>query len=411
MNFTFLHAADLHLGSPLTGLALKDPDVARRVALAGRQAFTALVDRALEERVAFVVIAGDVYDGEWKDTSIGLFFNAQVARLDRAGIPVFLVKGNHDADSVVTKAITLPAGVRVFGSDTPETVRLDGLRVALHGQSFADRAVTDNLARGYPAAVSGWFNIGLLHTALDRQSAVHAPYAPCSLADLSAARYDYWALGHLHEFEIVATRPHVVFPGNLQGRSVRECGPKGAVMVDVVDGAVAAVRPFHVASAVWSDIAVDLAGQGDYHEAVRLIERDLARAAATAPETMIAVRVRLTGATRLHRGFASDRESLRVEIQAAGLRSHPDLWIEKVVLATTDDEPVCRDGPLEALDLAALLAGVEADPDLRAQLEAELRPMAARLGEIDRDEPIAGDIDAILSEARALVLGRSEQEG
>ena len=110
--FTFIHAADLHLGSPLAGLALKDAEIARRFASAGRRAFEELVDRALEMKVAFLIVAGDVYDGDWADNTIGLFFARQVARLDRAGIPVVLVRGNHDAESVITKSITLPPNLR-----------------------------------------------------------------------------------------------------------------------------------------------------------------------------------------------------------------------------------------------------------------------------------------------------------
>src|SRR5665213_170591 len=108
MAFSFLHAADLHLGSPFTGLALKDEGLAKQFVTASRDAFSDLVTRAIEAKVAFVVIAGDVYDGEWKDTSIGLFFNREVARLERAGIPTFLLRGNHDAESIVTKSVTLP---------------------------------------------------------------------------------------------------------------------------------------------------------------------------------------------------------------------------------------------------------------------------------------------------------------
>jgi len=108
MNFTFLHAADLHLGSPLTGLAHKDELLAKRFALASREAFSELVARAISERVAFFLIAGDVYDGDWKDTSIGLFFNREVAKLSRAGIPVFLIRGNHDAESEITRSVPLP---------------------------------------------------------------------------------------------------------------------------------------------------------------------------------------------------------------------------------------------------------------------------------------------------------------
>ena len=203
MNFTFLHAADLHLGSPLVGLSLKDADVAKRFSFASREAFSDLVTQAIELKVAFIVIAGDVYDGEWKDTSIGLFFNREMGRLDRAGIPVFLLKGNHDAESVVTKAISLPDNVRHFPSNKAKTFKIEELKVAVHGRSFPDRAVTENYALTYPDPDDGWFNVGVLHTSCcrtprtaaaaraarksgSRQSTV--PTSPAGSSDRSAPR-------------------------------------------------------------------------------------------------------------------------------------------------------------------------------------------------------------------------------
>jgi DNA repair exonuclease SbcCD nuclease subunit len=146
MDFTFLHAADLHLGSPLSGLALKDEDVARRFAAASREAFSDLVTQSIEAGVRFAVIAGDIYDGEWRDNSIGLIFNRQIARLARADIPVFTVKGNHDAASVVTKTIPLPANVTEFPTNRAKTHRIEELKVALHGRSFQDRSANENYA-------------------------------------------------------------------------------------------------------------------------------------------------------------------------------------------------------------------------------------------------------------------------
>src|SRR6478752_2495357 len=129
-GFSFIHAADLHLGSPLSGLAARDADLARRLATAGRQAFEDLVTQAIERSVAFVVVAGDIYDGDWADNTIGLFFARQVSRLDRAGIPTILVRGNHDAESVITRSISLPPSVHVFPANRAGTFRLEGLRVA-----------------------------------------------------------------------------------------------------------------------------------------------------------------------------------------------------------------------------------------------------------------------------------------
>ena len=249
-HFTFLHAADLHLGSPLTGLAMKDEVVARRFATASREAFSELVTQAIAEKVAFVVFSGDIYDGDWKDTAIGLFFNREVSRLARADIPVFLIRGNHDAESEITKAVTLPDNVVEFPTRKAETHQLHTLKVALHGRGFADRSAAENFAIAYPPPVKGWFNIGMLHTSCEGNAA-HAVYAPCTVAELAGRGYDYWALGHVHEQAVLHRDPWIVYSGNLQGRSVRECGPKGAVLVDVADSRVAGLRPLIVDRARW----------------------------------------------------------------------------------------------------------------------------------------------------------------
>ena len=167
MDFTFLHCADLHLGSPLLGLSLKDEAIARRFAQASRDAFSDLVTAAIAERVAFVLIAGDVYDGEWKDTAIGLFFARELSRLHREEIPVFIIHGNHDAKNVVTSAIPLPDNVTTFPVKRAKTQKLDALRVAIHGRSFLEREETENWAPNYPEVVTGFFYIGMLHTSCD----------------------------------------------------------------------------------------------------------------------------------------------------------------------------------------------------------------------------------------------------
>src|ERR1700730_768089 len=307
MSFTFLHAADLHLGSPFTGLTLRDGTLAQRFAKASRDAFSNLISRALEERVSFVVIAGDIYDGEWKDTSLGRFFNREIGRLDRAGIRVFLLKGNHDAESVVTRAISLPGNVFQFPTK-PTTVRIGELEVALHGRSFSDRAVPENIALDYPDPVPGWFNIGVLHTSCEGRPG-HANYAPCTVPQLKSLGYQYWALGHVHEYEELAWDPWIVFPGNLQGRSIRECGPKGAVLVDVEDGRVTAVRRLIVDQARWAVVPVNLDGISEGTEALRKIEDGIRPAMEQAEGRLLAVRVHLTRAAALNHAIKADPRS------------------------------------------------------------------------------------------------------
>jgi DNA repair exonuclease SbcCD nuclease subunit len=162
--FRFIHAADIHLDSPLLGLEKYEGAPAEEIRGATRKALENLVAVAIREKVDFVLIAGDLYDGEWKDAGTGLFFVRQTVRLREAGIPVFVISGNHDAQNKMTKELRFPENVVFFPHAKPATRRIENLEVAIHGQSYARADVTENLAANYPAAIDGAFNIGLLHT-------------------------------------------------------------------------------------------------------------------------------------------------------------------------------------------------------------------------------------------------------
>jgi DNA repair protein SbcD/Mre11 len=408
MNFRFLHAADLHLGSPFLGLAQKDSEVAARFARASRTAFEDLVTKALEEDVSFVVIAGDVFDGEWKDASIGLFLNRQLARLSNRGIPTFFLRGNHDAESLVTRSLTWSDNVFEFSTRRAETHRIEHLRVALHGRGFPHREVLENYAVDYPEPVAGWFNIGALHTACGR--AGHENYAPCTAAELAARGYDYWALGHVHAFEIVSQDPWIVYPGNLQGRSIRECGERGAVIVEVADGAVAKVRRAVTDSARWAEVFVDASPHDDETTLLRAVETDLRPHATMAAGRLLAVRVILTGATKLHSRFIADRDRLRDEVEAAAQRCGEDIWLERLRIDTTEPQRAMGGAALAEIDLAAALQQCEADVALRARLADLIRTVRDKLpGGMAEDASATLDLDSVLAEARALALGRSAE--
>lgn len=230
--FRFLHAADIHLDSPLRGLHRYEGAPQDEIRQASRRALANLVQLALDESVAFVLIAGDLYDGDWKDHRTGLYFVSQMVRLREAGIPVFVIAGNHDAMNRMTRSLPLPENVRMLDHKKAETVKLEKLGVAVHGQSFAAQAVLEDLSAGYPPAVGGMFNIGVLHTCATGRDG-HDNYAPCTVEGLISKRYDYWALGHVHARETLHREPDIVFPGNIQGRHIRESGAKGCMLVEV----------------------------------------------------------------------------------------------------------------------------------------------------------------------------------
>ncbi len=386
-SFRFLHAADVHLDSPLHGLARYEGIPLEDVRGATRAAFDNLIDLALREHVDFLVIAGDLYDGEWKHMGTGLYFAQAMGRLDREGIPVFLLAGNHDAASVITRQIPWPANVRLFSSRQPQTHLLEELGVAVHGQSFATPAVTENLVAKYPDAIPHVFNVGVLHTALSGAPG-HAPYAPCDVPDLKAKGYDYWALGHVHAQQIVSTEPHVVFPGNLQGRNIRETGPKGAVLVEVADRQVTSVIPVELDVLRWSRIEVDCT-DARMDGVTDLIRSALGSALPSeGGGRPLIVRVALQGSSEIA-GTLKDRAvELRDEVCAIATSISPDLWIEKVVSEVTS-LPAAQ-GPEAGLDFAEIVDEAHLDIELMAELRTELEPflVSARssLGAPESDE-------------------------
>ena len=369
----------------------------------------------IDEVVDFVLIAGDLFDGEWRDMSTGLYFARAIGRLDQAGIPVFLLAGNHDAESVITRSVPWPPNVRLFGTKRPETHTLADLRVAIHGQSFATPAVTDNLVLAYPEAVPHHFNIGMLHTALAGRQG-HAAYAPCSLDDLKSKRYDYWALGHVHEYEIVCQEPHVVFPGNTQGRTIRETGPKGAVIVTVEDARVSALDRIEFDVLRWTVVEVDCTDA--MADAVPALMRSALLAAwqDSAAGLPLVARVTLTGRTS-DAGAMHDRGgSFRDDARAVAASISPDLFIEKVKVLvapeSTTQEVVIGD------DLAALIARAPTDPALAELLAQDLGPflLAAQTslgsdedGEL-RNAAATGDWSSVLHTATLALRSRLTSE-
>ncbi len=402
----FVHAADLHLDSPLRGLERYEGAPVDRLRGATRAAMENLVELCVGERVDFVVLAGDLYDGDWRDYSTALFFASQLSHLRQAGIRVYWLRGNHDAQSQITKHLRLPENSFEFSSRRPQSFVLDDLGVAIHGQGFAKRAVTDDLAAKYPASIDGYFNIGVLHTCVSGRAG-HEPYAPCSVETLVAKGYDYWALGHVHRREVLHRDPWVVFPGNLQGRHVRETGAKGATLVTVEDGEVADVAHQPVDVLRWARVEVDAGSCVSGDDVVDAVRAALEQALDACDGRPLAARVAISGGSRAHDQLQSNPAHWMSALRAVAIDVEPEaIWLERIELAT---DPAIDFSALDQRDdavgqLVRSLREIAGDPDsiealsdsladLRAKLPAELRgdddPTAAAalreaIGDVER---------------------------
>ncbi|MSU34247.1 MAG: DNA repair exonuclease [Pedosphaera sp.] len=408
--FRFIHAADPHLDSPLQGLEAHEGAPLDRLRGATRRAFGDLVQLAIDEQIDFLVIAGDLYDRDWRDYNTGLFFRGQMVRLFDQNIPVYLISGNHDAASVISKKLSLPENVHVFSTRTAESKEVPKHRVVIHGRGFPNRAVPENLVKDYPSAISGKFNLGLLHTSLTGRPG-HDTYAPCSETDLREKGYGYWALGHIHQPEVISQDPWIVFAGNCQGRHVREAGPRGCRLITVNDSLTVERADWRTLDVVrWQELNVDCTGIKNESEALRRVGESMKKAVNEAEGRLVAARIVIGGTTCLHGSLHRDGHRWRAELLACAQDQGAEaLWIERIKIATTPVYDVAqlaeRDGLTkivvenlaEAHDkLTTLPAEIEEmlgvlPPELRREVEAEW-------GE-DQRGAVLNDVRAIILEA------------
>ncbi len=397
----FVHSADIHLDSPLVGLRRYERAPVDELRLAPRRAFAKLVDLCLQERVQFLLIAGDLFDRDWTDFGTGLEFVAQMARLCDADVPVIVLRGNHDAESAMSRSLKWPPNVRILASDHVDRVTYDHVGVAITGQSFATPDVRTNLARTYPAPLPGHFNIAMLHTALDGREG-HAPYAPCALLDLIHTGYDYWALGHIHAHEIVHERPWIVFPGNLQGRHVREIGAKGACLVSVEPSGVTVTH--HALDVVrWCSLVVESPASIDalLDEAYRGMEREVADACGR----LVALRCVVFAEPALYTELTANLDLIEQQLRACALRTRGGrAWFERLRIELN---------PSASDSLHRQLFSTTVDDSLRSDLRAYISMLNRKLRgctEAEAELRSADDpLDSLFDEARAWLNGAGNE--
>ena len=416
--FKFIHAADVHLDSPLNKLDYYEGAPKEEIRQATRRAFENLVQTAVSEKVDFILIAGDLYDGDWKDYSTGLYLMSQTRILSGAGIPVCIVAGNHDAANTITKSLRLPQNIHLFPSNKPATVTMEALNVAVHGQSFATPAVKKDLSHNYPAPLPGYFNIGLLHTCATGREG-HEPYAPCSLESLQARGYDYWALGHVHQREVLLEHPPVVFPGNIQGRHPRETGAKGCLLVTVDDLGRPELefKPLDVIR--WVIAAVDATAAESGYEVVDRVCAKLESLMDEHQGIPLVARVRIAGETTAHTELLTDVERWVNEVRSAGLDiGGGRVWVEKIKFQTC--LPAAgqyfqkRDGAIG--ELVDLLDELAASPELIRDLSMELTDLEKKIPRELKDGfdgiriEDADWLGGVLDQVRPLLLQRLMQK-
>ncbi|RHW43121.1 DNA repair exonuclease [Neobacillus notoginsengisoli] len=271
---TFIHAADLHLDSPMAGLKNLPEPIFARLKESTFSSLRKIVDAAISNEVDFVILAGDLYDGEDRSLKAQSRFRAEMERLLGKGIPVFAIHGNHDHLGGSWVKMQMPENVHIFGSKT-ESVLLEtesGAAVNLYGFSYPTRHVTERKIHTYEKAAGGDFHIGILHGS-DGSTTEHGSYCPFAVGELLEKQFDYWALGHIHKRALLAENPPIVYPGNIQGRNRKETGEKGCYLVSL-DEAGANLEFMETNDIVWHEADISARGITDFDGIYRLLLKE-----------------------------------------------------------------------------------------------------------------------------------------
>ena len=415
----FVHAADLHLDSPFVGIRSMDADIASALAEATFRAYDNIIDICIREQVDALLVAGDVFDGADRSLRAQLRFVDGLRRLDEAGIRSFVCHGNHDPLDGWESRLDLPPGCHRFGPQVehvpvyPEAPD----KVIVHGVSYPQREVRENLIPAFDKAVPGAFDIGLVHANVDNNTA-HDPYAPCSLSDLVGTGYDYWALGHVHTREILReSDPTVVYPGNSQGRHLNESGARGVYIVEVADSREVRVefRPVDVVR--WESAEVSITDLETEQQLLDTIEGRLTTLQSEADGRHLVVRLSLTGSGELHPTLVRSDfvEQLLEDVNLRWKSRSPFIWCERIERSTspTFDREKRAKGSDFVADLLRLSDEVRLDPTALGDMSGILDELysggnSARY--LRGSAPVIEDMGELVAEAEALCLAELMEE-
>ncbi|WP_238649381.1 metallophosphoesterase family protein [Paenibacillus piscarius] len=389
--FRFLHAADLHLGSRFAGLAHLPQEIRSYLRESTFAALGRLVGVAVAQQADFVVISGDVYDMADASLQAQLRFREALNELGSHGIQVFLIHGNHDPLDGPRLASAPPGHVTVFGGSEPgfgiARRRTDGQEVAVvSGISYPTSKVTENTALTFSRQPgSRLFHIAMLHGNVDGDLQ-HETYSPCTRKDLISRGYDYWALGHIHKRSILHEHPPIVYPGNIQGRRIKETGAKGCYIADVNEEGAVSLHFHELDSVRWQVCELSIGGLADEAAWTRAVELAVEEIRESAPQMMTVVRFRLTGRGDVHKVLAEKgavddllSELQRRETARAVRKDYAGLvWTEGFSIETglaVDQERLLQEDSFlgEMLRLAGRCT--ENEEELDGLMAAALRPL------------------------------------
>ncbi len=398
----FIHTADLHLDSPFKGMTGLPMERLKDLRESTFKAFANLVTYALNTKPDFVLIAGDIYDGEDRSLRAQMKFHEGMEKLNEAGIPVFISHGNHDHLAGRWTRFELPPNVHVFQERVEEAqLNVNGQAVSIYSFSYKERHVRERKIEEYPMAQDQEaLHIGMLHGSLAGDE-THAVYAPFTKSDVLAKHYDYWALGHIHLRQQLHEQPPIVYPGNLQGRHRNERGVKGFYEV-TLSKVSAALHFIPASSIVFERLEVSCKGISHANEwlvACREVLESFASQYGAAIVELVMLDID-SGTAELFRQ-STEQEWLEVLRDAIG-NGEPFVWVQKLSFAQSAT-PITALGTL-GQSVIGRIDGWQADDWKDVLKELYQHTQGVKYLDILQTD----DIEEVKAAARALIVAEME---
>lgn len=386
-NFSFIHAADIHLDTPFHSITAKVPkEYVDLVRTAPKRALQNIADLAVQHNVDFVILAGDVYNGMERTVTSQLALRNFAITLSKHCIRLYIVHGNHDPASSSLHSIRFPDNTFIFPTEytSVQFIKNDTPTATLHGISHAQQADTTNLAQLFQATTGNTVHIGILHCSVDSISAEtkQGYYAPCSLQDLLKTKMHYWALGHIHTRKILAETPYVVYSGNTQAIRSSEEGERGVYLVRSSKHAHMKLDFFNTAPVIFHTIPVDISEKDDLADILLCVEESIVHFLSTrtpANVELFLVTIRLCGTTVLHKKLYEEKDALLDAVQERSTYRVP-VVVQDIHLETTlpiDMELIAAQDDILG-EIIKRIQQIQDDPAEKASFLASLSPQISR---------------------------------
>lgn len=327
----FIHTADLHLDSPFRGLSNLPESLFKRARESTFHALDRLIDYAILEDVDFIVMSGDLFDGENRSLRAQSKLKKSLEKLNDYQIPCYIIHGNHDHLNGSWISLSWPSNVFFFQEKVDfYTFIKNDIKVNIYGFSYPDRNVLENRAHEYERQGEADYHIGLLHGQAEGHTG-HDPYAPFTVKQLLKTNFHYWALGHIHKRQILHENPHIVYPGNTQGRHRNELDEKGCYLVELTKTQTT-LRFLQTSIIDWKEVTISIEDFNNLEDFMAICESKLEEYRKR--DRGLFICLRFIGNGPIHQFLIEQGETLMETLNEGEENKNDFLWINHLLIET-----------------------------------------------------------------------------